>query len=254
MKAFAQTGEGGAVGQVLELTAQRKDGTELPVELSLSATRIQGRWHAVGVVRDVSGRRRIQDTLMQQLQRLNALIETLPDPVLYKDRDLRFLGCNQAAVTFLGRERRDIIGKTLDDFTPPHVAARARVMDEALLASGGTQQYEMKVTSADGVERSMLISRAAYRGADGQVAGLAGIMMDLTELRRAEEIARQNEHLESLAVFARGAAHELNNPRRSSRTSPRSSSRSWDPPTSRPWPCITSSRRRIAWARSRGTS
>ena len=55
---FTRTGRGKALGNTLELTALRKDGTEFPVELSVAAMNLRGGWHAVGVVRDVSDRKK----------------------------------------------------------------------------------------------------------------------------------------------------------------------------------------------------
>ena len=192
MKAFAETGQGAAVGQLIELTGLCKDGRELPVELSLSATQLDGRWHAVGVVRDTSDRRHIQDTLMQQLQLLNALVETIPSPVFYKDRELRYRGCNQAAAAMLGLERRQIIGATSHELMPPEIAARYHEMDLALLQTPGVQHDETKYVGPDGVERSLLVSKATYRGPDGEVAGMVGVMTDLTGLTVALSIAQEH--------------------------------------------------------------
>ena len=71
---FRATGEGGAVGKTVELAATRKDGTEIPVELSLSAIEIGDTWHAVGIVRDITERKQTQAQLEQknvELARLN---------------------------------------------------------------------------------------------------------------------------------------------------------------------------------------
>ena len=62
---FRATGQGAAVGKTLELPGVRKDGVEIPVELSLSATRIQGQWHAVGIIRDITERKRAEHALLQ---------------------------------------------------------------------------------------------------------------------------------------------------------------------------------------------
>lgn len=56
---FMQSGQGNAIGQVLELTAIRKDGTEFPVELALSPMQVEERWWAVGIIRDITQRKAI---------------------------------------------------------------------------------------------------------------------------------------------------------------------------------------------------
>ncbi len=62
---FAQSGDGAAVGVVTELVTRRKDGTTFPVELSLGSFRHQGRWWAVGTVRDVTERKRAEALLVE---------------------------------------------------------------------------------------------------------------------------------------------------------------------------------------------
>lgn len=62
---FAQSGEGAAVGVVTELVTRRKDGVIFPVELSLGSFRHQGRWWAVGTVRDVTERKRAEALLLE---------------------------------------------------------------------------------------------------------------------------------------------------------------------------------------------
>ena len=70
---FLRTGQGAAVGKTLELNAIRKDGREIAVAMSLSSVRIQGSWHTVGILRDITehklagaygemGREVLQDT------------------------------------------------------------------------------------------------------------------------------------------------------------------------------------------------
>ncbi len=58
--AFQQTGEGTAIGKTVELSARRKDGTEFPVELSLNGMKLHNRWHAVGILRDITRRRELE--------------------------------------------------------------------------------------------------------------------------------------------------------------------------------------------------
>jgi len=64
---FQTTGQGAALGKTLELAAMRKDGTEFPVEVALSSTRIAGKWHAVAVLRDITARKQAQQEIEQSL-------------------------------------------------------------------------------------------------------------------------------------------------------------------------------------------
>jgi PAS domain S-box-containing protein len=61
---FQQTGEGAAIGKTLELFAQRKDGSEFPVELSLNSVNIGNQWHAIGIIRDITGRKQAEEALV----------------------------------------------------------------------------------------------------------------------------------------------------------------------------------------------
>ena len=62
---FLQTGHGAAVGKTLDLSARRKDGKEISVQLSLSAIQINSDWHAVGILRDVTDRKRMENELLK---------------------------------------------------------------------------------------------------------------------------------------------------------------------------------------------
>lgn len=62
-KKFQETGQGVAVGKTLELSAIRKDGREIPIELSVSGIQIKGKWHATGIIRDITYRKQAEEEL-----------------------------------------------------------------------------------------------------------------------------------------------------------------------------------------------
>ncbi len=70
---FAKTGEGAAVGKTLELVALHKNGTEFPIEVSLSATQLRGKWYATGIARDISERKQSELSLNHANRALAAL-------------------------------------------------------------------------------------------------------------------------------------------------------------------------------------
>jgi PAS domain S-box-containing protein/putative nucleotidyltransferase with HDIG domain len=77
LKRFKETGRGSALGRIIELEAVRKDGIRIPIELSLSAVKLQGEWHAIGVVRDISEHRKAKKQLEETLQRLQKSFDAI---------------------------------------------------------------------------------------------------------------------------------------------------------------------------------
>jgi len=70
---FAKTGEGPFIGKTLEMSAQKKDGTEFPVEFSVSALEVNGEWHAISILRDITERKHAEEMMRLQLESMTAL-------------------------------------------------------------------------------------------------------------------------------------------------------------------------------------
>ncbi len=73
MERFLATGEAKVIGKTVELEGMRKDGSKFPVELSLSAERLNGDWMFIGVIRDVTLRRRLEKELEQRLTEMERM-------------------------------------------------------------------------------------------------------------------------------------------------------------------------------------
>jgi PAS domain S-box-containing protein len=72
---FKETGQGSFVGKTLELPFIRKNGTEFPVELSISAFQIRSEWYAVGILRDISERKKMEQKLEEYAEHLEEKVE-----------------------------------------------------------------------------------------------------------------------------------------------------------------------------------
>ncbi len=97
---FQKTGKGNAVGKTLELSALRKDGTEFHVGLSLSAVQLQNKWSAIGIIRDITERKRLEEQL-----RTMSLTDELTG--LYNRRGFFTLAQQQMKVT--ERTKKDML-------------------------------------------------------------------------------------------------------------------------------------------------
>jgi PAS domain S-box-containing protein len=74
---FMKTGQGAVVGKSLEVTAIKKDGTEILIELSLSALKLEGKWCAIGIVRDITERKEAEKKLDRMMNELVTINEKL---------------------------------------------------------------------------------------------------------------------------------------------------------------------------------
>jgi PAS domain S-box-containing protein len=143
--------------------------------------------------------KRTKDGIAEQLNFLQTLLNTIPSPIFYKDIHGIYLGCNSAFEAYVGRSKTEVVGKTASDFLPKGLADVYRNADLALFDNPGIQQYEASIRYADGDLHDIIFTKATFSNALGQVAGMVGVMLDITERRRAEKGLEQAlVHLENV--------------------------------------------------------
>ncbi len=163
-----------------------------------------------GLAHEIAERARAEDALKEQVQFLQTLIDAIPAPIFYKDAEGRYLGCNEAFTTCYGQTREEVIGKTVYDMAPRDLAEIYDTTDKALLKSAGIQKYEYSVMYADGIRREVFFTQTTFRDLGGEVAGLVGVMIDISERKRAErEIRKLNAELASKMEQLMAAQEEL---------------------------------------------
>lgn len=133
---------------------------------------------------------------------LKTLVDTIPCPLFYKDAEGRYLGCNTAFTAVLGQPREQIIGSTVYDTSPKDLADIYRRQDLALFQARGVQTYETQVLFADGSRHDMVMYKAAFTDARGKVAGLVGVMLDITERKLAEQRLKDTLELNQKLIKA----------------------------------------------------
>lgn len=156
-----------------------------------------------GTIEDVTEKREIEDKLNIYSKFFETLVNTIDNPVFYKNTEFRFQGCNKVFSNLLfGLPPEKIINKTLYDFKgalPHDLIEMMNRKDSELLSNPGTQKYESIIKCSDGKTRHFHTSKSTYYSPDGKVAGLVGIMTDITDRVASEnELRRINEEFNLL--------------------------------------------------------
>ncbi|HWQ18335.1 MAG TPA: PAS domain S-box protein [Methanotrichaceae archaeon] len=170
-----------------------------------------------GILADITEIKRAESALHENLCFLQRLMDTIPNPIFYKGRSGLYLGCNRAFEDFLGLKKDEIAGRSVYELSPKDLADKYYEMDEALFHSPGVQVYETEVQDADGTIHDVIFNKATYTDVDGAVAGLVGVILDITERKQAEEIReRLVKELESknseMERFIYTVSHDLRSP------------------------------------------
>lgn len=159
------------------------------------------RGHITGlimVISDITHRKQAEKALLDNLQFMTTLIDTIPNPVFYKDADGKFLGCNVAYARTLGMAKENILGRRLtevESIISSEMAQHYHMQDVRLIANPGIQSYEERIHCADGVQRDYIFFKATFKDAEGLVAGLVGIMLDISDRKKIEKALAESTNL-----------------------------------------------------------
>ncbi len=160
-----------------------------------------------GVDKDITGRKRAEEAIQDSLRFQQELLDAVPSPIFYKNANLVYIGGNKAFERYIGLEREQFIGKTVFDIAPADLAKRYDRADRELLKQRGVQIYEGSVVYADGTRHDVIFHKAPFSDSKGNVAGLIGAILDISDRKRAEEALRTSEAKQSNALQMTQAGH-----------------------------------------------
>jgi len=141
-----------------------------------------------GIIEDITDRKNAEKELEFQFNFLQSLINTIPNPIYYKDAtEKRYIGCNTAFLDYFDKTKEDIMGKSVFDLYPIDSAVVYEEKDKELIEQGGIQRYEDSIYDSKGKLHYNIIYRSRYNDANGNVAGIVGIVLDITEMTLAQE-------------------------------------------------------------------
>jgi PAS domain S-box-containing protein len=214
------------MGAGLELYGRRRNGSEFPVEISLSPVSIEGGMIVLSAIRDVTDRKRIEQELRRAHEeltrrtseqigeyraRLASIIDSSEDAILAKTLEGTITNWNRGAERIYGYSPEEVIGKNIAMLVPEDRPDEIPEILRKIARGEGIEHYESVRLTKDGRRLNVSISVSPLRDTNGEIVGASAIARDITEQRRAEDQLRQGQKMEAIGRLAGGVAHDFNN-------------------------------------------
>jgi PAS domain S-box-containing protein len=173
----------------------RKDGIVFPVSMRVWAIKDEAGNKTVmwGIIRDITERKRGQDILRRLQEEQQIILDSVPALIFYKDKENRFIRVNAALAETMGLSKEQLEGKSLFDIYPKEQAEAVWKDDEEVIASGKPKINIIESIDTGKGRRWFETDKIPYHDAQGDIIGIIGFALDITERELAENALRQSE-------------------------------------------------------------
>ena len=161
---------------------------------------------------NIQRREKLELELSNRVEFDKVLLDTIPNPIYYKNIEGKFLGCNTAFSSLVNSSRDEIIGKTAFDFFPSKIATKNTEIDKELLQTFSTSTSEFTFYTPSNEMKHIILNKAVYKNIDGSVGGIVCIMDDITERIQQKQFLIQQSKLAEMGDMIAAIAHQWNEP------------------------------------------
>lgn len=187
--------EGGRPANTAEISALKGDGSRFPIELSVSVVNMKGEWNTIGIVRDITVRKRVEEALRTSERKYRGFFEHAVDGIFQTDARGRIVSANPASAQILGYDSpSDLIDdvKRLGDglyVDPQRREEFIRLMQADQIVHG----FEVELRRKDGTSVWTTFHARPILDENRDLLFTEGIVEDITERKKAQEALLESE-------------------------------------------------------------
>jgi PAS domain S-box-containing protein len=204
LKHYLKTGEQKVLNRVVQINGIKKDGSEVPLELSIIHVKSEKGDFFCSYIRDITERKNAYDALKTSEQKYRSLFENMTLGILEVDNQEKIIYANKSFEEIVGYSSKEMEGQNAAKLFIKSPEQLRRIEEVALLRKQGKDSvYEVSLCRKDGTLAQVVISGAPTFEIDGSIKGSVGIHWDVTEIRRTqqelldERITREQKLLET---------------------------------------------------------